>query len=79
LALELLGDVLRADPSQGDRLKALATELVRTDLLAERVQLWLPLGYWQDHVGLPCFGAAPVAAVRMGPQSDEPIWTLRRP
>ncbi len=79
LAFELLGDVREANPELGVGAEALATDLVRRDVLAEGVQLWLPTGYWREHVGLPCLDAAPVFAVRPGPPRDEPIWTLRRP
>ncbi len=79
LALETLAEVAAADPSLAADAAAGAADLVRSDLLADRVQLWTPLGYWRDHVGLPCFDAAPVFAIRPGPPQSEPIGTLRRP
>lgn len=77
LALETLLDVART----GEALAAstAATDLVLTDVLADHIQLWTPVGYWRDHVGLPCFDVAPVFAVRPGPPTAEPLWTLRRP
>ena len=78
LAFELLGEVERAKADLADQAKATAVDLLRVDVLAKNVQLWEPLGYWQNHIGLPCFGAAPVFAVRPGPPNEEQIWTLRR-
>jgi hypothetical protein len=78
LALGALAGSL-GDPSLATDVAAAATDLVRGDLLANRIQLWTPLGYWRDHVGLPCLDAAPVFAVRPGPPTSDPVWTLRRP
>ena len=79
LALEVLGGVVRADADLALGIEEVAADLVRVDLFEEHVQLWSALGYWSDHVGVPCFDAAPVFAVRPGRLGSEPIWRLRRP
>jgi len=79
LALEALGEAARASGDLRNDVVALASDLARSEILADHVQLWTPLGYWRDHVGLPCFGGAPVFAIRSGPPTREPLWTLRRP
>jgi hypothetical protein len=80
LAFELLGDVARADPSLAAEATLLAADILLVDVLEERVQLRTAVGYWSEHVGIACFDAAPVFAVRIGPiRGVEPPWTLRRP
>jgi hypothetical protein len=80
LAFELLGDVARADPSLAAEAALLAADILLVDVLEERVQLRTAIGYWTEHVGIACFDAAPVFAVRIGPiRGAEPLWTLRRP
>jgi uncharacterized repeat protein (TIGR01451 family) len=80
LAFELLGDVARADPSLAAEANLLAADILLVDVLEERVQLRTAVGYWSEHVGIACFDAAPVFAVRIGPiRGAEPLWTLRRP
>jgi len=79
LALEALGEVARADAGLAPGIEAVAADLVRVDLLEEHVLLWSALGYWRDHIGIPCFDGAPVFAIRPGRLGSEPIWTLRRP
>jgi uncharacterized repeat protein (TIGR01451 family) len=80
LAFELLGDVARADPSLAGEAALLAADILLADVLEERIQLRTAVGYWSEHVGIACFDAAPVFAVRIGPiRGAEPLWTLRRP
>jgi len=80
LAFELLGDVARADPSLAAEAAIVAADILLVDVLEERVQLRTALGYWSEHVGVACFDAAPVFAVRIGPlRGADPLWTLRRP
>jgi uncharacterized repeat protein (TIGR01451 family) len=80
LAFELLGDIARADPSLAAEAAVLAADMLLVDVLEERVQLRTAVGYWSEHVGIACFDAAPVFAVRIGPiRGVEPPWTLRRP
>ena len=63
MLFELLAEVTAADASQ--RLAALdiAGVLLSEHVLADRVQLLAPIGYWRDHTEVPCFDLAPVFAV----------------
>ncbi|MEW5825372.1 MAG: CARDB domain-containing protein [Candidatus Bipolaricaulota bacterium] len=57
LAFELLGEILAS--GHGEGVAQLAAELLRVDILGERVYLRPVLGYWRDHVGLACLTEAP--------------------
>ncbi|MBU0595540.1 hypothetical protein KJ567_02500, partial [Candidatus Bipolaricaulota bacterium] len=77
ILFDFLSEVSTADPAQRDAALAAADVLLAQHVVASRVQLAAPSGYWLYHTEVGCFDLAPVFAVLRGRSEDVGLFDYR--